>query len=106
MNAFFPKKGYVQINESNGKRLYERFTDTVGFPKEPIIILNEPSVTQTNLYISKMSMNVRRGVIGNPEYRNTSRNGDLIWEGQMVKVLGDVIESGRSKWVHIAYGNR
>ena len=105
LNSFFPKKGYVQLKESDGRALYVKFQDTMGFPKKPVMILNEPSVTRGNLYISKEARNVRRGVIGNPEFSNTSTNGDVIWVDQLVKVL-DIIESGSSKWAHIAYGNR
>jgi hypothetical protein len=36
----------------------------------------------------------------------SSKNVDTIWEDQRVKVLGDVIESGSSKWVYIAYNER
>ena len=105
LNSFFPKKGYVQLIESDGRALYSKFKDTLGFPKEAVIILNEPSATRSNLYISKEARNVRRGVIGNPEFSDTRKNGDVIWVDQLVKVL-DIIESGSSKWAHIAYGNR
>jgi Tfp pilus assembly protein PilE len=106
INALFPKTGYVQLIESNGNKLYAKFEDTDGFPDTVVYMDSVPSVTKNNLYICKSAMNVRNGVMGNPDFSNTNRNGDVIWEEQMVKVLGDVIESGSSKWVHIAYSKR
>jgi Tfp pilus assembly protein PilE len=106
INALFPKTGYVQLIESSGNKLYAKFEDTNGFPDTIVLIDSVPSVTKNNLYICKSAMNVRKGVMGHPDFPNSSRNGDVIWEDQMVKVLGDVIESGSSKWVHIAYNQR
>lgn len=106
INALFPNTGYVQLQESSGRKLYTKFEETKGFPEEPIMMDDVPSVSKDNLYISNMDMNVRNGVMGNPDFRNTSRNGDVIWRNQMVKVIGGVIESGKTKWVQIAYGKR
>ncbi len=106
INALYPKTGYVQLKESSGRTLYKKFEDTKGFPDEPVMLDGVPSISKNNLYISNMDMNVRNGVMGKPEFPNTSRNGDVIFRNQMVKVIGEVIESGSTKWVHIAYGNR
>lgn len=105
LNAYFPNKGYVQIQESNGSKYYTPYKETKGFPEEPIMILGEPSVTQTNLIVLDQTMSVRKGVIGNPDFSSTGRNGDAVREGQVVKLL-EIIESGDAKWGHIAYGNQ
>ncbi len=105
MNAYFPKKGYVQIEESNGYKYYNPYENTKGFPEEPILIVGEPSVTKTNLIVLDKAMTVRKGVIGNSDFRNTSSTGDVLVLGQVVKLL-DIVESGNAKWGHIAYGNK
>ena len=105
MNAYFPKKGYVQIEESNGYKYYDAYEDTKGFPEEPIQIVGEPSVTKSNLIVLDKAMTVRKGVIGNPDFPNTRPTGDALEVGQVVKLL-DVVESGSAKWGHIAYGEK
>jgi len=105
LNAFFPNKGYVQVQESNGRKYYEKYDATKGFPEKAIDIVGEPSVSKENMFVLQQAMSVRKGVIGNPDFPSTGRNGDAISEGQIVKIL-DIIESGSAKWAHIAYDNR
>ncbi len=104
LGSFFPNKGYVQLTESSGAQYYEKFKETDNFPDKPLIIAGEPSVAKNNMYRSKRAMRIRRGVIGNPDYPNTSPTGNMVKVGQIVKLL-DTIVSGQATWAHIAYGN-
>lgn len=84
------KKGFVQVLESNGSKLFDEYP---GYDGNEIFIR------------SKTAMNVRRGVIGNSEYSPSTRNGDVLSEGQVVKVIKGDIKSGSSIWAQIAYSN-
>jgi len=84
------KTGYIQFVESNGTML---LTPYKGIDN------------RKDLWIPKSAMSVRRGVIGNSNFRNTSRTGNVILEGQIVKMLGDYIPSGNAKWAKISYGD-
>lgn len=106
INALFPKTGYVQLEESNGHRLYAKFEDTKGFPETEILLDSVPSITKSNIYICKSARNVRKGVMGHPDFPNSNKNGDVIWEDQLVKVIGNEFESGATKWIQIAYKPR
>jgi len=90
LEALLNKKGFVQVVESSGTHLFDPYTSY----SNSVIFLK-----------SKMAMNVRRGVIGNTDYSPSTRNGDIINEGQVVKVIKANIPSGKSVWAQIAYSN-
>lgn len=96
INNILSKSGYVQFLDSDGKKEY--FTN---FDKIPGI---------KDLFQAKSARSVRNGVIGasKTEYpkasKNTSRTGDVILNGQLVKKIREV-ESGNSIWFEIEYSN-
>jgi hypothetical protein len=77
--------GYVQIQESNGK------------------VLISPINSQYGLWEANSARSIRYGVIGNTNYRNSNRNGDVILKGQPFVILEDSIMSGKTRWAKIAY---
>jgi len=104
INELFPKRGYVQFKESNGKILYNKFKDTVGFPEKPIIFDGVNSISRDNLYVSSVEWTIRKGIPGHSDFPNSGTTGDFIRENQKVRV-DSVIDWGSSKWIYIAYGN-
>lgn len=104
INSLMPNEGYVQLIESNGNMLFEKFTQVENFPDDPIFFNQKPSVSKNNVYVAKKGRTVRNGVIGNPDYPNTSSTGMVVNPGQIVKVI-EKIESGDSTWALIAFGN-
>lgn len=84
LNKLLNKSGYVQIIESNGHELFKD-SDLKG-------------------YLSPVSArSVRRGVIGNKDFSNTSRNGDVILVGQIVKIEEEFGAGKVAKWAKIKY---
>jgi len=88
VSELLDNKGYVQLTESNNNKLFYKVND-----------LKLPGEGQ--YYKAKSARSVRRGVIGKDG--NSSRNGHVILEGQMVKLDGDIIKSGSATWAKINY---
>lgn len=77
--------GFVQIKESNGVNIFKPSTKLPGY------------------FESNTARSVRRGVIGNPDYQPSSRNGDVVLAGQIVKIT-DTIDAGQiARWGKIRY---
>ena len=104
MNAYFPKEGYIQIQESNGRKYYTDYKETRGFPEKAIMIVGKPSVTKDNLIIMDQAMRVRRGLYRHPDYRGRDGVVGGVKVGQVVKLL-EVLEYGDALWGRIAYGD-
>lgn len=91
LDGLLNEKGFVQVVESNKNRLLDEIT----------------SYSQNVKFLkANQAMNVRRGVIGNSDYSPATRNGHILSEGQIVKVLKADIESGSTLWAQIAYSNQ
>ncbi|MBT8204121.1 MAG: hypothetical protein KJO20_01975 [Eudoraea sp.] len=102
LNNLFNKDGYVQIVESNGRKNFAVYDDTKGFPPEAVMIGDTPSVSGKNLFVSKMAMNVRRGIIGkDDDYRKKGN----ISSGQLVKMdlNSKYTFSNGAQWARIMY---
>ena len=41
--------------------------------------------------------------MGNKNFRNTNRNGDVILKGQPFLILQDSLMSGKTRWAKISY---
>ncbi len=96
LKGLLTESGYVQIKESGGKLL---------FTEHEVPGLGDFLIAETD-------RSVRNGVIGanrelyQNETQNTSRNGDVILLGQIVKEVGKHrIPSGKTMWAKIEYGN-
>lgn len=85
IKSLLTRVGYMQIQESNGNMLIE------------------PMNRQLGLWTTKSARSIRNGVIGNPQYRNQSRTGDVVLQDQPFVILEDSIMSGRARWAKIAY---
>ncbi len=89
MNELANKTGYVQITDSNGKQYLS-----------PIKELD----SDVQFYIANSDRSVRRGIIGDPNFSNSSRIGKTIRNGDVVR-LDKIIKSGEAEWGKIGYGN-
>ncbi|MBT8265801.1 MAG: hypothetical protein KJO41_08440 [Bacteroidia bacterium] len=85
INNLLSETGYVQIKESNGNNIFK------------------PSNKLDGYFESNTARSVRRGVIGNPDYPNTSRNGDVILAGQIVKISDTINAGSIARWGKIRY---
>ncbi len=91
LNSLMSKKGYVQVIESDQNPLFESHEGYAGGDE---------------YMIAKTAMRVRSGVIGNSEYSPSKViPGEIISEGQIVKILKGSIPSGSSFWAHVAYAD-
>lgn len=90
MNTLANDKGYVQITDSNGTKYLEKIEN-----------LNTDDV----FYRVIKDMNVRNGVLGHPDFsnRNTSRNGDIIRIGDVVKITQPYSFNSGAEWAEIRY---
>jgi hypothetical protein len=80
------RTGYIQIEESNGNMLFKRFLgQDFGL----------------NLWTPKSARSVRTGVIG--KNKISERTGDVILEGQPIRVVEDSIYTGKARWAKIKY---
>ncbi len=90
MNELANKTGYVQITDSNKKQYLS-----------PIKELD----SDVQFYIAKTAMRVRRGVMGDPNYSNTSQIGNKVVRVNDVVRLDSIIKTGDAEWGKIGYGN-
>ncbi|ARV12218.1 hypothetical protein BTO09_07565 [Gilvibacter sp. SZ-19] len=104
MGTFLKYEGYVQFQESSGRVLYNKFPNTDNLPDTPVLFNGKPSVAKNNLYVATQGWNVRKGVIGNPDFPNTGYTGKILDPGQVIQVL-ELIESGDAKWAKISFGD-
>jgi hypothetical protein len=88
MNTLANDKGYVQITDSNGVKY-----------------LNEIENLNTNdvFYRVIKAMSVRYGVIGDSSFSNTSRTGNVIKEGDVVKIIKVFDFNSGAQWAEIRY---
>jgi len=90
MNELANKTGYVQITDSNGT---------------PYLSPIKKIDTDVTFYIAQKAMRVRRGVIGDPNFSNTSQIGNKVVKVNDVVRLDEIIKTGGAEWGKIAYGN-
>jgi hypothetical protein len=88
MNTLANDKGYVQITDSNG-----------------IKYLSEIENLNTNdvFYRVIKAMSVRYGVIGDSSFSNTSRTGNVIKEGDVVKIMKVFDFNSGAQWAELRY---
>lgn len=83
-------EGYVQIIETGGRKLYEDVT--LDLPISDFIKF-------------KTDLNVRRGIIGDPDFSSSSKKG-VILKDQIVRIVErKESNSSKSVWAKIAYSN-
>lgn len=87
LNSLMNTTGYLLLIESNGNSLFDKM---------------EKLFSGYDFYRAKSAISVRNGVIGNPDYSNTTRTGYAIRQGQIVNVM-ELIESGNAKWARISF---
>ena len=85
IKTLLTRTGYMQIEESNGNMLIS------------------PMNRQLGLWKTNSARSVRNGVMGNVNYRNQARNGDVILKDQPFVIIEDSIMSGKTRWAKIAY---
>lgn len=90
VNALMNSKGWIQLEESNGTKL---FTEMSSF------IDNVKDVRK-----ARSARSVRNGIIGKKR-TDSSRNGDVISKDQYVIVV-KTEKSGKSVWAEIKYSNK
>ncbi len=88
LNSLATQTGYVQVTESNGNILLQKIEN-----------LN----TEDQFYKALSDRSIRRGVINNPDFPNSSVKGTLRTD-DVVKVVR-LIPSGNAQWAEIRYGN-
>ncbi len=90
MNTLANDKGYVQITDSNGSKYLKEI---------------ENLKTDDVFYRVIKAMNVRYGVLGHPDFRNrnTSRNGNIIRIGDVVKIIKKYSFNSGAEWAEIRY---
>jgi hypothetical protein len=86
LSSLMNKSGYVQIMNSDGTYNFEE---------------KEKLFEGYQFYEAKSDWTVRKGIIGNPDYTNTSRI-DVLRAGKLVNVLR-IIGSGNAAWAEISY---
>lgn len=86
LEILLTRTGYIQIQESNGTMLFQRFLgQDMGL----------------NLWTPTSTRSVRNGVIGKSS--NSGRNGDAIFAGQPIRIIEDSIYTGNARWAKIKY---
>jgi len=92
MNTLANTKGYVQITDSDGLKYLDKIEN-----------LNTDDI----FYRVIKDMNVRNGVLGHPDFKNknTSRNGDIINIGNVVKIIQVYSFNSGAEWAEIKYDN-
>ena len=88
MNTLANDIGYVQITDSDGTKYLEEIKN-----------LNTDDV----FYRVKKAMSVRNGVLGDSSFPNTSRTGDVIKVGDVVKILQTYEFNSGAEWAKIGY---
>ena len=86
MESLLTRTGYIQIQESDGTMLFNRFLGTDH---------------GLNLWTPTSTRSVRNGVIGKSS--KSERNGDAILAGQPVRIVEDSIYTGKARWAKIKY---
>lgn len=90
LNKLLTKTGFVQILETNGNKLFDTY---------------EKFASDEKFLVATGDRNVRIGVIGNPEYSPSDRNGDVVLKNHIIKIIIPEITSGGTKWAKIKYAN-
>lgn len=85
VDALLTRVGYVQMEESDGTR-YFRDAHAKGAEK---------------FRVALSTRSVRSGVIGRS--KASERTGEVILEGQPVRILRDSIMSGKARWAKVRY---
>ena len=90
MNELANRTGYVQITDSNGRQYLS-----------PIKELD----SDVTFYIANTAMRVRYGVIGDPNFSNTSQIGSKVVKVNDVVRLDSIIKTGGAEWGKIGFGS-
>jgi len=86
LDSKLSRTGYIQIQESDGTMLFKRFLgQDYGI----------------NLWTPVTARSVRTGVIGKTKI--AARTGDVILEGQPIRIIQDSIYTGGARWAKIKY---
>lgn len=96
IDALFNTQGFIEYGTVSGNRFTQRYFSNLSANPDDLPEAGDLIVVDT-------PRNVRNGVIGVDS--NTSRNGDVTVEGQIMRVLEVTMSGSSSFWVKIAYAN-